>query len=288
MPAGKKNTQNSKVKHIALVTQFHTGEFYASFFDGFDKAAQDLNIVVSLFNVAGKLEALDTLINDLKSLGYTAAVVFVPGLTEKMYQRLLLASPADFPIISCSNIYRPVLDTVTFDAYRGASLVASHFLDQGYKSFGFIEGPLDKPEARFRTNGFKDFIDIQDDASLIWTFKGNYTIDAGRTAFHHFSKLESKPRAIFAANDAMAFGFMETARENGWSFPGEIAIAGYDNLPQCQNHYPSLTSVETNFEILARNTYDKLLSRIDKPQAHQGIVSLVPVSLQIRQSSMVA
>jgi DNA-binding LacI/PurR family transcriptional regulator len=286
VPSTKKSATKIKIRHIAIITQFHTGEFYASFFDGFDKAARDLDIVVSLFNVSGKLDSIDTLINNLKSLGYSAAVIFVPGLTEKMYQGILPATPSDFPIISCSNIYRPVLDTVTFDAYRGASLVAAHFLDQGFKSFGLIEGPLDKPEARFRTNGFEDYIDTIDDASLIWTYKGNYTIDAGRAAFEDFKKLENKPRAVFAANDAMAFGFMEAARKNGWVFPDSIALAGYDNLPQCQNHYPGLTSVNTDFEVLARNTFEKLLSRLEKPQEHQGIVTLVPVSLETRQSSI--
>ncbi len=286
VPAGKKNATRIKTKHIAIITQFHTGEFYASFFDGFDKAAQDLNIVVSLFNVSSKIDAIDELINNLKSLGYSAAVIFVSELTEKMYQRLLLATPSDFPMISCSNIYRPVLDTVTFDAYRGASLVAAHFIDQGYESFGLIEGPMDKPGARFRTNGFIDYINLHDGKHLIWTFKGDYTIDAGRAAFQEFNKIKGKPRAVFAANDTMAFGFMEMARENGWTFPDKIALAGYDNLPQCQNHFPRLTSVNTNFEILARNTLDKLISRIDKPKEHQGIVSLVPVSLEIRQSSM--
>jgi len=285
--ANKKNGPKNRLKHIAIITQFHTGEFYASFFDGFDRAAEDFNIVASLFNVSGKLETIDVLINNLKSLGYTAAVIFVPGLTEKMYRRILLASPVDFPIISCSNIYNPVLDTVTFDAYRGASLVAAHFLDQGIKSFGMIEGPLQKPEARFRTNGFKDYINLYEDAKLIWSFKGDYTLEAGREAYEEFKKQGAKPRAVFAANDAMAFGFMEAAREEGWSFPDDIALAGYDNLPRCLNHFPRLTSINTNYEFLARNTFENLLSRIGKPQQHQGIVSLVPVSLEVRQSSLV-
>jgi DNA-binding LacI/PurR family transcriptional regulator len=53
----------------------------------------------------------------------------------------------------------------------------------------------------------------------------------------------------------------------------------------CENHYPKLSSVETNYTRLAENTIETLLNRMDKPVNHQGIVSLVPVSLKVRQSS---
>lgn len=286
LPTGRRGIPSNQPPYIAIITQFHIGEFYASFFNGFTTAAEQKNVNVSLFSVADDYNKVDQLINNLRALGYTAAVIFVPELKEKQYQRILHAIPKDFPVISCSNIDNPVLDTVTFDAYRGATLVADHFHQQGYKKLGLIEGPQEKPEARFRTNGFADFIKNKGGTEIVWTCTGNYTHEAGIEAYHKFKELTDKPDAIFAANDAMAFGFMETARSEGWNFPHDIALAGYDNLPLCEYHYPTLTSVHTNYTNLALNTLDNLLSRLGKPTNHQGIVSLVPVTLNIRKSSL--
>lgn len=105
-------------------------------------------------------------------------------------------------------------------------------------------------------------------------------------AYEKFKTIPQKPRAVFAANDAMALGFMESARADGWNFPEDLALAGYDNLPLCEYHYPPLTSVDTNYTLLANNTLDYLLARLHRPVAHQGIVSLVPTSIKIRQSSL--
>lgn len=286
LPTGRRNVPADQPPYIALITQFETGEFYSSFFEGFVNAALDQKVQISLFSVSNDYNQVDTLINNLRALGYAAAVIFVPELKEKQYRRILHAIPKDFPVISCSNINNPVLDTVTFDAYRGASLVAEHFHNEGYAKLGMIEGPQEKPEARFRTNGFVDMTKIKPGSTVTWSYTGDYTHESGIKAYKAFKKLTEHPRAVFAANDAMAFGFMESARADGWRFPEDIAIAGYDNLPLCRFHYPQLTSVNTNYTLLAKNTLDNLLARLGKPTSHQGIVSLVPISLSIRHSSM--
>ncbi|MDI6400530.1 LacI family DNA-binding transcriptional regulator [Balneolaceae bacterium ANBcel3] len=288
LPTGRRSIPKNQPPHIAIITQFETGEFYSCFFEGFSIASLQKGVQVSLFSVSHDYTKVDTLINNLRALGYSAAVVFVPELKEEQYKRLLHAIPKDFPVISCSNINNPVLDTVTFDAYRGASLVAEHFCKQGYRKVGIIEGPQEKPEARFRTNGFTDYIKHESISEIVWSFPGDYTHDGGIRAFEALKEASDVPRAIFAANDAMAFGFMESARAQGWRFPQDIALAGYDSLPLCKYHYPQLTSVNTNYTLLAKNTLETLLSRIGRPVSHQGIVSLVPVSLDIRESSVYA
>lgn len=286
LPTNGRKLPKNQPPSIAVITQFHPGEFYASFFNGFVNAAQEKEVDVSLFSVTHDINSVVSLIEKLRVLGYAAAVIFVPELKEEQYLHILHATPKDFPIISCSNIDNSVLDTVTFDAYQGASLAAKHLFEQGYQKLGIIEGPHEMPEARFRTNGFTDFIKQHAGVNLVWDFKGDYTLEAGVRAFEAFEQLEEKPEAVFTANDAMAFGFMETARKAGYVFPDDIALVGYDNLPMCKTHYPQLSSVDTNYTRLAENTIDNLLARLKKPVKHQGIVSLVPVSLEIRKSSV--
>ncbi len=286
LPTNGRSIPENQPPYIALITKFRTGEFYSSFFVGFSNAAVKKNINISLFSIDDDVSRVDQLIENLRALGYTAAIIFVPELKEQEYQHILHSTPNDFPIISCSNIDNSVLDTVTFDAYQGATLVARHFHDQGFKKLGIIEGPSAMPESRFRTNGFSDYITHVADEEIVWSFRGDYTLESGTRAFQSFEKKKIKPEAVFAANDAMAVGFMEAARQAGYEFPRDIALVGYDNLPVCNTHYPKITSVNTDYTRLAVNTLDNLLARVGKPNNHQGIVSMVPVSLEIRESSL--
>jgi DNA-binding LacI/PurR family transcriptional regulator len=275
----------SKITAVALITRFRTGEFYSSFFTGFLEAAEKKDLNISLFSVEASLKKVNNLIREIRNLGYSAAVLFIPELKENQYRQLLKANPKEFPILSCSNIDNTVLDTVTFDAYQGAMLVSKHFHDQGYRKLGIIEGPYEMPEARFRTNGFMDFIKQNSNTSCVWECKGDYTLESGIQAFYNYQQHKTKPEAIFAANDAMALGFIESARKAGYSIPDNIAIAGYDDLPFCEYHFPQITSVHTDYQLLAERTLDDLLSRLGNSDQHQGIVTLIPVSLKVRNSS---
>ncbi len=285
LPTNGRAIPENQPPYIALITQFREGEFYSSFAIGFIKAAYKKKVTMSVFGVDQDLKSVPTLIEQLRAIGFTAAVLFAPELKEEDYKHILHSTPSDFPIISCSNIDNSVLDTVTFDAYQGATLIARHFHSRGYKKLGIIEGPTEMPESRFRSNGFIDYIVHVADEELIWSYRGDYTLESGTKAFEAFHKLDEKPEAIFATNDAMTVGFMEAASEFGYKFPQDVAIAGYDNLPICENHYPKITSVDTDYTRLAENTIDNLMSRLEKSDEHQGIVSMVPVSLVIRESS---
>src|SRR5699024_6869555 len=113
-----------------------------------------------------------------------------------------------------------------------------------------------------------------------------YSIESGIKAFNDFEALNSKPRAIFAADDATAVGFMESARASGYKFPEDIALAGYDNLPICAYHFPTITSVKTAFNRLASVVFNVLVKHSNKYINHErGIVSMLPFELIVSQTS---
>lgn len=271
--------------YIALITSFREGEFFASFFVGFQEAALSKGVSISLFSTNENKVSVLKLINEARSMGFKAAVLFIPELKAFDYQEILNSIPADFPILSCSNVDDTPIDTVTFDAYQGASLVGKHFQTIGYNKVGLIEGPSTMPESRFRTNGFMDFIQYRSEIELVWRTQGDYTLEAGVNAFEDYINSQNKPQAVFAANDAMAVGFMEAARKHGLKIPNDIAVVGYDNLPICSAHFPQISSVNTNYAQLAEHTIDSVLLRFKHPKDHRGIVTMVPVSLEIRGSS---
>ncbi len=272
--------------YVALIVDSNPGEFYASLFDGFDLASKHTNFNFGLFNIANKkISALD-FITSIHHNQFDAAVVFLPSFSADDYKQLIAKVGDKFPMISAAPLTTPVMDTVSFDNYRGGHLVAKHFHEKGYKKIGIIQGPSSKVEAQLRKNGLVDYCE-RNDLNFMWNFQTNYDPAGGQAAYDHFKSSAEKPEAIFASNDAMGIGFMQHAIRDGLSIPEDIAVASYDDLPICTYHHPTITSVHTEFESLGKNIIEMLTERFqnENSQPHTGYTKLVPVSLNVRESS---
>jgi DNA-binding LacI/PurR family transcriptional regulator len=271
---------------IALITKHYTGEFFASLFEGFDESTKGTNASISLISVSHRPSSPAQIVSQFKN-HFDAAVIFLPDYTATEYLAMLENVPAEFPIVSIAPIINPVVDTVTFDNYRGGYLVADHFHKRGYKNVGIIQGPMSKSEAMLRKSGFLDFIQTSDQMNLVWEFNGDYSFEKGKEAYEYYTRSEMKPDAIFCSNDGMTLGFLHSAIRDGVHVPDEVALAGFDDLPTCELYTPTITSVHTSYELLGKKAIEIILDRLEgkKPSAHSGYMGLVPVSLSVRESS---
>ncbi|PWN06681.1 LacI family DNA-binding transcriptional regulator [Rhodohalobacter mucosus] len=273
--------------NIALITWHYTGEFYASLFEGFDQSTEGTKARMNLTSVSHTSSPVPYIISELINKHYDAAVIFLPDFVEADYLQLLESVPDNFPLLSIAPIANPVLDTVTFDNYRGGYIVAKHFEDRGYKNLGIIQGPIQQSEAMLRKNGFADYIHAAEKLDLIWQFNGDYSFEKGKEAYQDFKKLDQKPDAVFCSNDSMTLGFMHSAIRDGVHIPQDVAVAGFDDLPTCKLYTPTITSVHTPYTLLGKKSLELIFNRLEHSaeRSHSGYTSLIPVSLSIRESS---
>lgn len=277
---------NKNLLNIALIaTGFHEGEFYVSFFHGLNKAAARDNIRLSLISVLDTKQMMPGIIRDISASFFDGMIFFIPEFKREQYEEIYRQIPEPFPVISNALIENPVFPTITFDSYSGGHLAARHFDEQGYKTVGLIEGPVGRPEARFRSNGFADYIRQHPQMKLTWSFPGDFTFDTGVEAFHAFEDLDAKPEAVFACNDTMANGFMEKAKQQKYAFPGDVALIGYDDLPVCRHNQPTISSIHTDYEALGMATMKAMRERLSNTDLNTNLVSFVPVSVSRRESS---
>lgn len=285
-PKARNAHTSTKVLNIALVASgFHEGEFYVSFFHGLNKAAARNNIRLFLAGVLDPHEGFIELMKEITFSYYDGAILFIPEFTRLDYEEVGQAIPAKFPVISNALIENPVFSTITFDSYTGGHLVATHFEERGYRRLGVIKGSVERAESRFRYNGFTDYVLRKPDLDLVWNYSGDFTFESGYEAFKKFEASPDKPRAIFACNDDMCNGFMEAAIKKGYSFPDDIAIIGYDDLPVCRHNKPTMSSVKTDYEQLGMETMKRMREKLSNPDLKTGMLSFVPVSIVQRESS---
>jgi len=91
------------------------------------------------------------------------------------------------------------------------------------------------------------------------------------------------PEAVFAANDQMAFGAMAAIHENGLCVPGDIALAGFDDIEMARYVQPPLTTVHQDIHGQGQFAVRMLIARVNEADAAVENKE-IPTELVIRQS----
>lgn len=125
--------------------------------------------------------------------------------------------------------------------YGGAFEITRHLLVQGCKRIAHVGGPGGNFEAQERRRGYEAAL-VGKAAPIV--AEGDFTEEAGRDAARAFFREKGEaPDAIFAANDTMAVGCLLALRDIGLSVPGDVLLAGFDDIPLARLVDPPLTTV---------------------------------------------
>ena len=81
---------------------------------------------------------------------------------------------------------------------------------------------------------------------------------------------EGVPTAVFAANDQMALGVLSALAEAGLDVPGDVSVAGFDDVPDAAYFTPALTTVHQDFAALASRCV-AVLERILRGEAARSV-----------------
>jgi LacI family transcriptional regulator len=186
---------------------------------------------------------------------------------------------------------RPDLLIVSVDNYRGGRIATEHLLEQGYRHIGHISGPLDWWEARQRKAGWQDAlseIDIRV-ADHHWE-SGNWSSASGEKAIRRLLDRYPEMEAVFVANDQMALSVLQIACRRGFQVPQDLAVVGFDGIPETAYYWPPLTTVYQDQQKLGCTAVRKLVQIIEASQQDKAVIEPETISLQaeliVRESSV--
>jgi DNA-binding LacI/PurR family transcriptional regulator len=87
----------------------------------------------------------------------------------------------------------------------------------------------------------------------------------------------------------MALGAMQAARRLGLKIPQDLAIAGFDDIPEAAYFYPSLTTINQNVKSLGAIAVEQmhcLIQARENGKTFTPDVTWVTPKLIVRQSSI--
>ena len=156
------------------------------------------------------------------------------------------------------------LDSSVADDLAGGAASAQLLVDAGHRRIGALLGPKQTSTARDREAGFRGRlaslgVPLDDELVRVGAFDASH----GRDGID--SLLTSRvppPSAVFCANDTIAFGALNRARERGVVVPGALAIVGFDDLEQSAWAMVSLTTIHVPFDEMLHSAVGMLMERI--------------------------
>lgn len=134
------------------------------------------------------------------------------------------------------------VDVVLTDDEHGAFEATHHLLHRGHRRVGMIRGAAGTDVQRF--TGYRRALEMKGiplDPEL--TAIGDWTRAGGSRAARTLLAAPDPPSALFSANDLMAIGALDAAREAGLSLPEDLALVGYDDIEAAALVSPPLTTV---------------------------------------------
>jgi LacI family transcriptional regulator len=190
------------------------------------------------------------------------------------------------PMIFLTMQARPGLSTVSVNNYLGGCLATEHLLQQGYRHIGHITGPLDWWEARQRLAGWQDTLrQAGRPPETGQSASGNWSAASGEQAMWLLLAKYPEMDALFVANDQMALGVLQVACRERIRIPHDLAVVGFDGIPESAYFWPPLTTVVQDLREMGCAAVHELVQAIEA--GHRGEVDARPASLTLRPELVV-
>ena len=193
------------------------------------------------------------------------------------------------PIVFMSMESKVGYCVVSTDSYLGAQMATQHLLDQGCDHIGHISGSLNWWEGRLRLLGWRNTLEktgVQVTEKQ-WE-QGNFSSASGAVAIEKLFVRFPEMDGIFVANDQMALSVLREACRRGIKVPEQLAVVGFDGIPESAYFYPSLTTISQDPQLLGGQAVKNLIEMIEAKRENrltEPDTILISPTLLVRESS---
>jgi LacI family transcriptional regulator len=195
---------------------------------------------------------------------------------ERAHAKCVLVSFAgrqiDLPVVLGSN-------------RLAARAAVEHLLGLGHRRIAFIAGTSFTGQSEERQRGYEDALRAAGIAiEPAYQRQGDFNDASGFVETQALLALPHPPTAIFAANDAMAFGALDALSTAGLKVPDDVSVVGFDDVIRAAFVHPKLTTVRQPLHEIAIRAIAELVNAIRDGRAG-GLRIELPARLVIRDST---
>ncbi|MBD3175952.1 MAG: LacI family DNA-binding transcriptional regulator [Armatimonadia bacterium] len=188
--------------------------------------------------------------------------------TAHLCREALPGDPPPMAAVGC--LPERGLPLATVDEEDGGYRATRHLIELGHRRIAFLGLAGMPPRPLGREHGYlRAMEEAQVEAHAIDT---PVRLQDGEQALDAVLRQVPDATAVFAQNDALAIGLLRALAERGIRAPGELSVAGFDDLPMSALTVPSLTTVRVPVDAIAVEAMRLLLDSGDNGCDRQVVI----------------
>ncbi|KRD00573.1 MULTISPECIES: LacI family DNA-binding transcriptional regulator [unclassified Streptomyces] len=272
-----------RTRTLGVVASDTTLHGPASTLFALEEAARSEGYLVSTVSLRKlTMETLSEALDHLSEGGVEGVVAIAP---QRSAVDALAELRHPFPVVVVGSGSGVDIPSVSVDQHLGARLATGHLLAAGHRSVWHLAGPEDWQEAADRAAGWRATLE-EAGVEPPMTLCGDWSPLSGYRAGQELAGWVGRGlTAVFAANDQMALGVLRALREAGVRTPQDVAVVGFDDIPESEYFAPPLTTVRQDFAAVGRRGIALLLELIEgRPPATTPRIAIEP-QLVVRAST---
>ncbi len=271
---GARSLTRRRSDAIGVVLPDLFGEFFSELIRGIDRIAHASGLQLLLSNMHGSPHETASAIRAMWGRVDGLLVMSPDGHADHLRDPL----PAGIPAVLIDHD-RPdaEADAVGIDNYGGAFAMTEHLVASGYRKIVHIAGPRHNRDARERQRGFVDAMAMLTRERSPVIMPGDFTEAGGGDAARLLISGSVPFDAIFCANDMMALGCMTILCDAGLAIPGDVGVAGFDDIPLAHYATPPLTTMKIDIAELGAAAMTRLLERMRGDTSPRSTQIIAPV-----------
>ncbi|HEY5225070.1 MAG TPA: LacI family DNA-binding transcriptional regulator [Microbacteriaceae bacterium] len=287
-----RSLRRQETRTIALLVADIANPYYPAVARAIQDRAGAKGYVSFIGNTDGEAEAEIRVLEEMRSRSVDGVIMGTMALSAERI-RSVLGPTIALVLLSGEGLAPETgdalameVDQVGTDDAIGIGEAVRYLQAKGVVDVGFISGPVGVVPGVGRLGAFRR---AMLDAGLTlredWIgHASGYTREAGLEAAERLLSRHDRPAAIMCANDLIAIGVLEAARDNRLAVPAELAVIGFDDIETAKLVSPRLTTVINPASLVGSACADALLRRLQHPQSAYEHVAL-PTHLVVRESA---
>lgn len=257
------------------------GEFFSELIRGVDIGARSKGLHLFVSSSHGDADEAVAVLHAMRGR-VDGMIVMSPHLNERVVSECLTGK---LPVV-LMNMRGTTkrFPTINIDNCRGAEAMVEHLFERGHRRIALVKGPKGNFDADERLRGYRNALRrLGLEAGPI--LHGDFSEESGRAAVRQLASAGALPDAVFALNDMMAIGCLSAFAEAGIAVPGQVAVAGFDDIPIASYVSPGLTTIRVDIARLGGVAFEKLAGAFASPNMAPATAETLPPELIVRGSS---
>jgi len=173
--------------------------------------------------------------------------VIIPAPYDEHLPAVTMLLETGVPVVlAYSRLADPRVCWVACDNRGGVMQAVRHLTRLGHRRIGYVGGPRNIGDFREREQGYFDgMANAGLSVNPEWVAVTGIERDhpESRAAAAHVLRSNDRPTAVVCAEDPLAFAAMEEAWDLDLRVPEDIAVIGFDDIPDVFEVIPHLTSI---------------------------------------------